>query len=253
MEIVEKNGKKKIIIITVLIVIIIALVIVAIKVAPIISEKMEFDEVKNKVSKIKADEFEEYLIQELKNSKINLNTDKNIERDLTKRDRYYKYETKFSKSDTGFIEANIKATECNKNSSNFKSTEYIVNIPCFKIEKDANGNFVNIKYIANDYMNTISIGMEKAIKNVLSNKYEINTNYFTRMRSRYTDICNEDKISANTFIDFNPVFYGFSDYDMYDRYYKEESIPTSYYELIDGDSQCYLKTFIHTFGLNINK
>lgn len=247
---IKKKLKKKPIIITIIAILIAVLIIVAINLAPAIREKIEFNQVKNEVSKINAKELEEYITEELKNTKVNLNEKKYRERDLSKKDKYYKYETKFSKNSNGFIEANINSKLFSKNDNKILSEEN-VNIPCFKIESDNNGNFLNIKYIANDYMNSISIEIENSIRKVLADKCGINTNYFTRMRSQHTDICEEAMINAETFLDFDSVMYGFSEYDTFNRYYQESNL-TSYIVTNDNnDGRGKLESYVYTFGINV--
>lgn len=147
---------KKVFKIIVAMIIIIAIAAVGIFASQIISTNIKIKETKEKLSQIDAKELETKIIEELKNSKLYLEID----------------------------EGNTFVGTMFNEGVNFKdyitlSYLYIKNgnpvgaieIPCFKITSDNNGNFRNIEYTYYYFESPNTI--EQTIKKVFKNEYDI--------------------------------------------------------------------------------
>ncbi len=113
----------------------------------------EVEMVEEKFSKIDPEEFKNKIIEELKNTKLNISDSENKNEVVTKFDDGEKFQ--------GYVSAIITEQKDNKVTAT-------VEIPCFKINCDSDGNFKNIEYTL-EIMKGNTIG--NAVKNVLKRDY----------------------------------------------------------------------------------
>ena len=190
----------------------------------------------NKISNINAEELETLIIEELKNTRIYLNKHKDE----------YKYNTAFSKNENDFVVANIDVYSTNN--STFMGC---VKIPCFKVESDSRGNFKSIKYIGTSDIENVNLEdneIEKAIKNVLINNYNVDSKYFNKLRNMTDVYCKESWISAETFLEIDAVLYGISSSEEYKEYSNNFDYSKIIYD--EHSNTCQLSQGVFTFGID---
>ena len=155
-----------------------------------ISTNMKISETEEKLSQINAEELNSKLIEELEKTDLNV--------DLTLDTMFV--DTIFSEGEDeleGFTVMSIIA---------FKNNNVIggIEIPCFKIESDSNGNFKNIEYVYNRPLDTNIIA--KTIRNVFKDTYNIDftitnrTKYNTTFNQYFVNKGNIKTVSNDFFL-----------------------------------------------------
>ena len=167
--------KKKTIIISCIVILAIILTIVGIIMVPFINASIE----KTKLSKINAKEFESKIIEELKNTSLNINSSTGKTYFGTLND----YDNEASKTIKAWISlAKLKEDNYKSNYEDLErfiyayilennSDNYII-VPLFKIESDNNGNFKKIIYTFDSEM-PLTNKTGNAFKKVLKEQYNI--------------------------------------------------------------------------------
>lgn len=156
---VKKKTLKIAIIVAVALIILIA---IGLALAPKIKIAMQIKQTEDKLSKINAKELETKIIDELKSTQLNVS---NI--NINTKQAGLSMSTEFTDSKTfpGYTSAIITGNWKNGNIDKFE-------IPCFKIKKDSNGNFINIEYIEKLWKDKYII--RGAVQDVFENEYNIN-------------------------------------------------------------------------------
>ncbi len=145
-----------------------------------ISTNMKIGETEEKLSQINAEELNSKLIEELEKTDLNV--------DLTLDTMFV--DTIFSEGEDeleGFTVMSIIA---------FKNNNVIgrIEIPCFKIESDSNGNFKNIEYVYNRPLDTNIIA--KTIRDVFKDTYNID--FTITNRTKYNTTFNQYFVNKGT-------------------------------------------------------
>lgn len=147
---------KKVFKMIVVVVIIIAIIAMAIFVGQLITTNIKIKETKEKLSQIDTKELENKLIEELKDTKLYVEIDS----------ENMFVVTMFNEGVT-FKDYITLSYLCIKNGNPIGAVE----IPCFRIISDSNGNFKNIEYTEYYFDNDNTI--EETIRNVFKNEYGI--------------------------------------------------------------------------------
>lgn len=150
---------KKILKIIIAIIVAVLLIVASIFIIKAISVNIQIKETKERLSQINAEELKEKLIEELKKTdfNVNMNTDTmSVTTEFT--DTFGENQLK------DFTEILITAHKYNKLVAG-------IEIPCFKITSDDNGNFKNIEYIDGTILDSWII--ENTIQKVFKDSYNI--------------------------------------------------------------------------------
>ena len=147
--------KKNVIKFVVIIILLIILTIGGIFLSQFISANSKIKVAKENLQQIKVEELEEKIIKELEKSELNINTSNGNQVVMTQ----------FTDNKDEFVTAIITIT----NRNNIYNGEGVA-IPCFKIESDKNGNFKNITYLENGYLENV---VSEVIRNVFKNEYNV--------------------------------------------------------------------------------
>ena len=199
------NNKKSLIVIFAVIVIII-LAFAGKNLCEIINTNIQINNTEEKLKKIDCDNLEKELIAELKGREINLNKTfygkdlvlnlldyKNVEKN-----NIYTFDTEISKVSSGWICA---TTTCKENNNIIGTMQ----IPCFKIEKDSEGNFKNIKFFTG-YYNPID---SNYIKEKFKTSYDIDFELFgwNNYNGKYINhFCHHSSEKVEIEVDNDKVF-----------------------------------------------
>ncbi len=163
---------KKIVKLVIAIMIIISVSIIGIIASKLIINESLINQTEKTLSEINAKELEKNLIEELKNSTLNVNT--------SSLKTIFGTEDTFSKEFNGVSALDFALSLRYKNENPYKDyvCAYIVTdkaengivVPCFKIISDNNGNFKYILYLTNSKFNVSNV-----VNKVFKNKYNVNT------------------------------------------------------------------------------
>lgn len=147
---------KKVFKMIIVVIIIIAIIAMAIFVGQLITTNIKIKETEEKLGQIDVKELENKLIEELKDTKLYVEIDS----------ENMFVVTMFNEGVT-FKDYITLSYLCIKNGNPIGAIE----IPCFKITSDSNGNFKNIEYT--EYYFDSDNSIEQTIKNVFKNEYGI--------------------------------------------------------------------------------
>lgn len=206
--------KKKTIKILIAVIIAIAIIVVGVLIIPIVNTNIKIKSAESKLSKIKAKDFENELIEEFKKSPLNINND-TIKTSFGTLDSIDNNASLEMKASIGFSKMNGEKYYRSKyeDLENFvyayileynsnKIENYIV-MPLFKIESDSNGNFKEITYISvTPLVHNLTSFNYDILQKVLKNKYNIEMNVSGNLK--YNDKFNQSGLKAQ---------YRFSDVD----------------------------------------
>ena len=150
-----------------------------------ISTNIKISETKEKLSQINAEELKTKLIEELEKTDLNV--------DLTLDSMFVDtIVTEGEDELEGFTVMSIMAFKNNKVAG-------AVEIPCFKIESDSNGNFKNIEYVYTRPLNTHIIA--ETVENVFKNTYNID--FTIENNSKYNTTFNQFFVNEGTITTVN--------------------------------------------------
>lgn len=195
------NNKKKIIVI----ILIIVAVIVGALLTYFIVNNSKINQVKERISQIKTEELQKNIIDELKNTSLNINnssmetyfgTETNDSMDMALSFYYGLVSQGYSsnKNNEGYVYAFVSS----------KNRNIGVMIPCFKIESDNNGNVKNI-VIPNS--NRVSLPIKKVmwdtLEKVFNEKYNIDISNYKELGKGTCGISGSVNImTSNDNVDF---------------------------------------------------
>lgn len=191
---------KKVFKMIIAIIIIIAIIVVGVFASQLITTNIKITETKEKLSQINAKELESKLIEKLKDTKLYVEIDSGN----------MFVATMFNEGIT-FKDYITLSYLCIKNGNPIGAVE----IPCFRIISDSNGNFKNIEYTEYYFDNNNTI--EETIRNVFKNEYGIELsmswgwNEFNgNFNRKYNKTFNTDKSTnkGTIYIDDNNFFIG---------------------------------------------
>lgn len=197
--------KKKIIKILIALITVV-IIVIGIFVAPIISTNIKIKNTENKLSQIKAKDFENELIEEFKKSPLNINND-TIKTTFGTLDSIDNNASLEMKASIGFSKMNGEEYYKSKYEDlenfvyayilEYKSNQienYIV-LPLFKIESDSNGNFKKITYISiSSLVHNLTSFNYDVLQKVLKNKYNIEMSVSGSLK--YNDKFNHSGLKA---------------------------------------------------------
>lgn len=180
-----------------------------------ISTNIKISETKEKLSQINAEELKTKLIEELEKTDLNV--------DLTLDSMFVDtIVTEGEDELEGFTVMSIMAFKNNKVAG-------AVEIPCFKIESDSNGNFKNIEYVYTRPLNTHIIA--ETIENVFRNTYNID--FTIENNSKYNTTFNQFFVNEGTITTVNDDFFlaivsrinntEYEDYSLVEKYTEYET------------------------------
>lgn len=175
------------------VIVVILLIVGGIFAYKFISNSMKIKNTEEKLSQINAQEFEDKLIEELKKTKLNVNTS-NISTNICSWEEMSNLEQFVVIPIELFYSANKQDNPYEESISAYitSNSEGTVAIPLFKIESDNNGKFKKITYTERALKENI---VPSVIEKVLKNEYDIdmlivgNTEYNTR----FNKLSNSDK------------------------------------------------------------
>ncbi len=154
-----------------------------------ISTNMKINETKEKLSQINAEELKTKLIEELEKTDLNV--------DLTLDSMFVDTIVTEGEGELeGFTVMSIMAFKNNKVAG-------AVEIPCFKIESDSNGNFKNIEYVAHRVLDSNII--EQTIEDVF--KYSYNIDLKISDNIKYNSTFNMGLVNKGTIKTLNNDFF----------------------------------------------
>lgn len=136
--------------IIVIIVVAIAVIVGGIFAFQFISTNSKVKETEKKLGQINAEELQEKLIKELESTSLKNST----------------YTTEFLKNKNGFVVFEITNV--------YENRKMFIEIPCFKIESNSNGNFKRITYL--DFGQEIGDIVNDVVEKVFKDEYNININ-----------------------------------------------------------------------------
>ena len=154
---------------------IITIVIIGIVIANIMKPKILVNQTEKKISQIDASQLQEKIIEELRNTALNINkssikTDFQV-CDINKKDYFCEniaFDSIFYAPSKNYFDNFVFATIIKDKQENF------LYIPCFRITSDSNGKVRNIEYLCSDQYDIYTI-IENSINKVLKDGYNINT------------------------------------------------------------------------------
>lgn len=187
----------------VVIILIIAIIIGGVIATNLIMNNAKIKQTKEKISQINAQELQEKLINELKNTSLNVDTSsiqtqfgtKTITDSMDTALRfYYGLVMKNYSNVDGYVFAFVSSKDRNIG----------VAIPCFKIESDSNGNFQNIVFPSNTgSLIPIRKIMWETIQKVLEEEYNIDVSNFSGLGKGRSLISGKvNVITSTSDIDF---------------------------------------------------
>lgn len=176
---------------------------------------IKISETKEKLSQINAEELKTKLIEELEKTDLNV--------DLTLDSMFVDtIVTEGEDELQGFTIMSIMAFKNNKVAG-------AVEIPCFKIESDSNGNFKNIEYVYTRPLNTHIIA--ETVENVFKNTYNID--FTIENNSKYNTTFNQFFVNEGTITTVNDDFFlaiisrinntEYEDYSLVEKYTEYET------------------------------
>lgn len=169
----QKTKSKVFFILTILAIIIV--LVIGIVIVNIMKPKILVSQTEKKISQIDASQLQEKIIEELKNTALNINksqikTDFQV-CDINRKDYFCEniaFDSIFYAPSENYFDNFVFATITKDKQENF------LYIPCFKITSDSNGKVKNIEYLCSDHYD-IYIIIEKSINKVLKDVYNLNT------------------------------------------------------------------------------
>lgn len=202
---------KKIFKIIISIVIIVAIAVVAIGV---VFPMVKFNQMKNKLSQINAEELETKIIQELEKTPLCIKDSTTI--------------------DKGMNINNLKDYVIALTMSMEDDEIYTITTPLFKINSDTSGNFKSIEYVSH-YID-LGINIENVIFNVLKSQYNIDINY---SHQRKLTKNNQNSISIGSSSDKALVWY------------VNEISPSDRYSNLDNKSNIQISAYANEIETNV--
>lgn len=154
---------------------IVIVLIISIVIVNIMKPKILVSQTEKKISQIDANQLQEKIIEELKNTALNVNkssikTDFQI-CDINNKDYFGEnigFASIFYAPSENYFDNFVFATIIKETQENF------LYIPCFRITSDSNGKVKNIEYLCSDQYDIYTI-IENSINRVLKDDYNINT------------------------------------------------------------------------------
>lgn len=192
-----KVKKKSFIIVMIILAIIILISVMIGIVIPIIQKS----QIKNNLSKINATDFENKIIERLKDSKLNVNTS-TLSTEIGTYEEISKNANdnlKLRLSSIGLLYEMEQKEELYKDYVSAFVGESVVIIPLFRIEKDSNGNFKSIEYVESQ----LGVSVETIIFDVLKEEYNINIK--SKYKSDMTKLYGNNSIGIAFLLDEDAV------------------------------------------------
>ncbi len=180
---------KKVFKLIVAIIVTIIVIVVGIFASQVISTKIKIKNTENKLSQIDSKEFEDKLLEELKKTKLNINTS-NVSTEICSWEEITKSEDISVMGIEIFYSANNQDNPYEKSISAYitYNSKGLIAIPLFTIESDNNGNFKKIIYTERALKESI---VPSVIEKVLKDEYGIdmlivgNAKYNTRFNKLF--------------------------------------------------------------------
>lgn len=216
------SNKKGLIKIIIGIIAVVVLIVVGFFATKLITSNTKENDLKNKLSEINASELEIQLIDELKDSSINVKRSaNNSSGNVIGIKTLFNRTKELAKTDKEFAiyDGYVLAAGWGTKNGELTSVEYL--IPCFKIEEDNNGNVKSITYLYSEDKSAIEYVIAQTIEKYMQKKYDID---ISKQDKKFI----KDEKNSNVEISANADYV--LDYIIQDitgaSYYKEHTIYT---------------------------